>query len=83
MSEKVSLDDLMAMYAEIFEVEVEDISPESEKDDIEGWDSMGILSLMAEYDTRFDITLTPAQLESFKKVSDLIEIVRSAALLME
>lgn len=83
MSEKVSLEDLMAMFAEIFEVEEEDISPQSEKDDIEGWDSMGVLSLMAEYDSLFDIALTPVQLESFKTVNDLIDVVRSAGLLVE
>ena len=44
--------------AELFEEPVENIRPETKQDEVEGWDSLGVLSLMAGLDEEFDILMT-------------------------
>ena len=71
----ITVEEVMSMLAEIFEVPEGSIAPETPRDDITGWDSLGVLSLMAEYDDRFGITMTSEQLEAMDKVGDLIDIL--------
>ena len=62
MSEKsktqVSVSDALAMLAECFNLPVEDMHADLQRDAIDDWDSMGALMLMAELDERFGIELT-------------------------
>lgn len=62
--------------ADIFQEHVENISLDTPRDNIPGWDSLGILSLMAEMDETFDILLEDKDLENLKTVNDLIELLR-------
>ena len=51
--------------------------------DVPGWDSMGVLLLMAELDERFGITLGETTLASLHDTSDIVAVVRNAGLLTE
>jgi acyl carrier protein len=63
--------------AEMFEESVENISVDSRKEDIEGWDSLGVLTLMAAFDEEFDILLSEEELSEFQKVGDILDVLKS------
>ena len=62
--------------AELFEEEPDQVTEESSRDDLEYWDSMGMLSLMAELDTEFNIVLEEKQLSELSSVRDLLTLMR-------
>lgn len=63
-------------FAEIFETSENEISTETKREDIEGWDSMGVLTLMAELDDRFSITLSQDELENIDSINDLLDVLK-------
>ena len=50
--------ELTTWIAELFEEPLENIRPDSTCDTIPGWDSLGVLVLMANLDEKFGIILT-------------------------
>lgn len=83
MGDKVTVTEALAMFAEIFEEDETDISLESSRDDIDGWDSLGVLSLMAEFDSRFDILLSSDVLEALTSIQDLLALLKEHGALQE
>ncbi|MFV2082348.1 MAG: hypothetical protein ACC669_10850 [bacterium] len=65
----------LAWIADVFEEEPEELTPETPRGDIPGWDSMGILALMAGLDRDFDILLTADDMQSMTKVDDILQIL--------
>jgi acyl carrier protein len=72
----MTLNEALAFLAELFETTPEQLSPSTHKNAVRGWDSMGFLSLMAEFDDRFGIILTPAQLEKMQTIDDILQVLR-------
>jgi len=72
----ISTSEAISWFAEIFETTESEISAETQREDIEGWDSMGVLTLMAELDDRFSITLSQDDLESIDSINDLLEVLK-------
>lgn len=66
----------MIWIAEIFEEPKENITPETPRDAIPGWDSMGTLALMAALDKDFDIVLSTEDIQTFTNVGDILQILR-------
>ena len=60
---------------EIMDVDEGTLSPEMFLDDIEEWDSLSVLTLMAEMKTNFDIILTTKQVNEFKTVEDVCGVI--------
>ena len=83
MGDKVTVTEAIAMLAEIFEEDEADINLDSSREDIEGWDSLGVLSLMAEFDSRFDILLSSDALDALSSVNDVIALLRANGALVE
>jgi len=67
----------MQMLAESFEEPVGNLTPDTERDSVAGWDSMGALTLMAELDERFGIVLTAEQSAQMRHIRDVLELLRS------
>jgi acyl carrier protein len=79
----MTLNEALEMIAGFFEAEISNIRPDTLREEITGWDSMGFLTLMAEFDDRFSIILTAPQLEKMQKVNDILQILRDHSLLSE
>ena len=73
MSKIVTLTEALSWVAELFEEPVENIQPETPRDDIEGWDSLGILALMASLDEDFDIILSEDEFQELRKVEHILK----------
>lgn len=66
----------LAWIADLFEEPVENIQPDTPREAIDAWDSLGVLNLMAGLDETFDILLEDEDLQSMRSVSDILEILR-------
>lgn len=76
MAKTMNLTEALSWIAETFEMSAEDLSPDTPRDEIEAWDSLGALTLMARLDEEFDIILTEDELSEMKMVEDILKIFR-------
>lgn len=68
-------EDALTWIAEIFEEPPENVRESSTRDEIAGWDSLGVLTLMASLDERFDIRLTEQELGELQCVGDILALL--------
>ncbi|MFO1305241.1 MAG: acyl carrier protein [Burkholderiales bacterium] len=69
-------DEALAWIAEVFEEPPGSLGPDTPRDDIPTWDSMGVLALMAGMDERHGILLTDADVMSMQSVNDILAVLR-------
>ena len=62
------------VLAELFDCDAGDLRPETALDEI-GWDSMGMLSVIAMLKTRFDKKVSGADIRSFTTVQDIMDVM--------
>lgn len=68
--------DALNWIAEIFEEPPEGISADTPRDRIPGWDSLGVLTLMAGLDEKFSIQPSEKEMEAMARVGDILAILR-------
>jgi len=73
---KTTPSDVLKMLADAFEAPPGSIGPDTQRDEIAGWDSMGALALMAELDERFGITLTADESKKLRSVADVLALLK-------
>ena len=71
-----SSSEILAWVAEVFETPAEKILPETRRDEIDAWDSLGILTLMAKMDEDFHILLTDEEIQRLNSVRDICDVLR-------
>ena len=69
-------EEALEWIAELFEESVENITPETPRDEIPAWDSLGILTLMARLDEDFEILLEEEEVQELRSVNDILEALR-------
>jgi acyl carrier protein len=62
--------------ARVFQQPPDSLTPETPRDSIPLWDSLGVLTLMAELDEKFGILLSDQEMRSMTKVGDILEVLR-------
>jgi len=72
----MDLTQALKWIADIFEESVDNIKPEATRDDIDYWDSLGVLSLMAGLDEEFDIQLDEDELQEMRTIEDILKVLR-------
>jgi acyl carrier protein len=77
----ISEQDVLRLLAETFAEPPENIRPDVTRDAIAGWDSMGALMLMAEFDERFSIELTAETSKKMQCVADVLAFLRQHGVL--
>jgi len=73
----MNMDEALAWIADLFEEPVENIQPETLREDIPAWDSLGVLALMASLDEDFGILLTDEEMQELQKVNDIFDLLRN------
>ncbi|MBW6504135.1 acyl carrier protein [bacterium] len=68
-------EEALLWIAEIFEEPIENVKPETLREAIPGFDSMGVLALMAALDQDFDIVLNEEDIRTIIKVGDILQIL--------
>ena len=64
----------LAWVAEIFQ-ESEALTPETPREKIAMWDSLGVLTLMAELDEKFDLVVSDQDMRAMTKVGDILSLL--------
>ena len=72
----MNVPEALAWIAVDFDTDPDTIRPETERTDITGWDSMGVLALMAGLDNEFGILLSADDMWAMTKVEDIMEALR-------
>ncbi|KJG09218.1 acyl carrier protein [Photobacterium kishitanii] len=67
---------LLEIIAEIIEVEIEDISLDTELNE-ENWDSLAVITFISEVDSEFDMVVSPSKVSEVSKISDLLELIEN------
>lgn len=67
------------IQSEIDELNLESLSPETAFLEIEGWNSLYGLILMALVSTEYNVDLTGKQIQSIRTVQDLYDVISRAA----
>jgi acyl carrier protein len=62
--------------AQVFEARPEQLTPDTLRDDIPAWDSLGVLTLMASLDSDHGIVLTDDEVQEIKTVGDILDVMR-------
>jgi acyl carrier protein len=71
-----STSEILTWVAEVFETPVEKVRPETKRDEIDAWDSLGILTLMARMDEDFHVLPTEEEIQQMRTVGDIIDVLR-------
>jgi acyl carrier protein len=62
--------------ANLFDESAGGLSRESRREDIEAWDSLGVLTLMAGLDADFGIALSDEDFDNLRSVGDILDVLR-------
>ncbi len=62
--------------AKLFEEKPERLTPDTARGGIPAWDSLGVLTLMADLDSNFGIQLSDDEVQGMKSVKDILDILR-------
>lgn len=65
----------LAMLAELFDIEADDLRPEMNLDELEEWDSVNKLSLIIMMDDAFDRAIDGDLIKTLKSVRDILDIM--------
>ena len=74
----MDINEVLVWIADIFEEEPDAINPETPRDNIAGWDSMGVLALMAGLDNDFDILLSADDMQAMTTVGDILKVLKNS-----
>ena len=68
-------DQIRTMASDIFGVPADKITPASTPETIETWDSIQHLNLVLALEEKFDLQLSPEEIEQMKSIGDVIKLV--------
>ncbi len=77
MGKIMNLTEALLWIAETFETPAASIKPDTVREEIEAWDSLGALTLMARLDEEFDIVLSDDDLVNMQAVEDILDFFKS------
>lgn len=66
----------LAWIAALFHEAPERLKPETIREDIEEWDSLGVLTLLASLDSDHNIILNDEEVQGIRCVGDVLDILR-------
>lgn len=81
--QKITRQETLRMLEEAFAEDANTLTPETARETLNGWDSMGALMLIAELDSRFNIILTPEQSKAMTHVRDVISLLQTQGVLAD
>jgi acyl carrier protein len=71
----------LGWIAKLFDQTPEQLSPDTAREKIKAWDSLGVLLLMGGLDSDFGIQLTDDQVQRMKTVGDILAALRAKGVL--
>lgn len=68
-------DEALTWLSGVFEEPSGRLRPETPRDEVGGWDSLGVLTLMADLDEKFDIRVDEKEMASMSRVQDILDLL--------
>ena len=62
--------------AKVFETSPDQLTPDTHRDNVPAWDSLGVLTLMASLDSDLGIVLTDDDVQAVKTIGDILDVIR-------
>lgn len=72
---QITLAEALEMMADAFNEPLDNVRPDTPRDAIPGWDSMGALMLIAELDERFGIELSAEVSREMRRVQHVLDFL--------
>lgn len=69
----MELEKKMELLADLFELEIDEFTPETVLDELEEWDSLAAISYVVMMDEEFDNIAKPEDIKEFKTVQDILD----------
>ena len=66
----------VAWIERVFETAPDQLTPDTHRDNVPAWDSLGVLTLLAGLDSAFGIVLTDEDIQAVKTVGDILDVMR-------
>ena len=67
--------ELLQWLADLFEEPLVNVRPETPREEIPGWDSLGVLVLMANLDERFGILLSESEIADLQSIGEVLTLI--------
>jgi acyl carrier protein len=75
---KATEEEVLALIAQALQIDPGDLHPNSSSQDIEGWNSMTTLQLLALFDEQFDLHLSAGDAQKLHSVPRIMALLRDA-----
>lgn len=75
---KMTEEEVLALIAKALQIDPGYLHPNSSSQDIEGWDSMTTLQLLALFDEQIDLHLSPGEAQKLNSVPRIMALLRDA-----
>ncbi len=69
------LPEITAILREVLRDRTLELAPETRFDDVTGWDSMDLITVVVEVECRFDIQFELAEIDRLTIVDDLLQMI--------
>lgn len=66
----------VAWIAQVFEMAPDQLTPDTHRDNVPAWDSLGVLTLLARLDSDFGIVLSDEDIQAVKTIGDILNVMR-------
>lgn len=71
------MEEKLALIADALDADEELIKPETVLEELEEWDSMGVIAVISMLDKKYKIQLRADQIKSLKTVNDILDYMES------
>lgn len=78
MEEKI-YEELNEIFRDIFDDDSIELTPETNSDDIEDWDSLEHINLVVAIEKKFNIKFSMDEVTGMKNVGEMVEIIKARA----
>jgi acyl carrier protein len=73
---KMTYEEALKWIADIFEEPVGALRPETPRQAVKTWDSLGFLTLMARFDEDLSVLLEDSELQAMNSIGDVLDAMR-------
>ena len=70
------MEEKLALIADALDAEKELIAPEKTLEELEEWDSMGVIAVISMLDKKYKVQLKADQIKALKTVNDILEYMQ-------
>ncbi|NCC58793.1 MAG: acyl carrier protein [Synergistales bacterium] len=71
------MEEKLTLIADALDAEKELITPEKTLEELEEWDSMGVIAVISMLDKKYNVQLKADQIKAIKTVNDILEYMQA------